>query len=110
MLRGTLFFCLCIAPVLLYPHGRTEFDVQIGGAPAGCAPWVGPGIYYGVWFTNPYDYYSWCQARYYGPNVQIWYGPGWYGGTWFDTEYEWEGWRRDRGYYRKDGYYHHHHH
>lgn len=89
MIWRLLLISFSLSTTLLYPNGRTEFSVQLGGAPSGCSPWAGPGVYYGVWFNSPNDYYGWCNARYYGPGVQIWYGPGWYGGVWFDNEREW---------------------
>jgi hypothetical protein len=27
--------------------------------------WIGPGLYYGVWFNNEYDYRYWARRNYY---------------------------------------------
>lgn len=26
--------------------------------------WIGPGLYYGFWFENEYDYHNWCRNNY----------------------------------------------
>ena len=27
--------------------------------------WIGPGLYYGVWFDDEYEYHRWYRDRYY---------------------------------------------
>jgi hypothetical protein len=32
---------------------------------AGVNVWIGPGLYYGVWYNNEYDYRYWARRNYY---------------------------------------------
>jgi len=50
--------------------------------------WIGPGIYYGVWFDNEFEYRQWCRRRYY------------------NRYYYYDDWHHRR--YWRDGDHHHH--
>lgn len=53
--------------------------------------WVGPGWYYGRYFSSEREYNHWLDNRFYSVR---WEGPGWYYGIYFDSKRDFNRYRR----------------
>ena len=73
LLISTIFAAICCSFTGLYANGRARVGVEVGGGgpyyPYGGYyyndnPWTGPGMYFGIHFSNEYDYYNWRRYNY----------------------------------------------
>ncbi len=86
---------VCCIPSIgnTYHQKRPDVVLEFGD---GYDNWSGPGFYYSIWFSNQYQYYSWCQRQ----GIRV--NPGGYGTSYGPGYYE-VGPRYGRGYYYSRG-------
>lgn len=64
--------------------------------------WVGPGWYYGRYYSSEDEYYYWLDNGFYAVR---WEGPGWYYGIYLNNRSDFDRYRRShRAYRNRYGY------
>jgi hypothetical protein len=84
LLTSFTLLCLSSAATLFAGGVRTSIQIDVGDDDPYVQDeviWIGPGWYYGVWFSNEADFYYWRRDRGYWHHYDNnWHGHGGHGG------------------------------